>query len=155
MRFATILVGALVVEACMNILLTQMTIGDSLTNWYKELKAIAIIMDVISIAVGTWLGMHFTKEQPWYIRAIAVVLVQLTHDITISLGTSLFTIHTNNKIISLLRKEVGMRILFYDALIMLSCFGASHTLQSLSDEQQYVIGATAAYIALLMLPITN
>tara|TARA_B100001741_G_C16545849_1_gene596664 strand:- start:1565 stop:2032 length:468 start_codon:yes stop_codon:yes gene_type:complete len=155
MRFATILVGALVVEACMNILLTQITIGDALTNWYKELKAIAIIMDVISIAVGTWLGMHFTKDKPWYIRAIAVVLVQLTHDITFSLVLPYLPSTPAINLFRSYAKEVGVRILFYDALIMLSCFGASHALQSLSDEQQYVIGATAAYIALLMLPITK
>ena len=155
MHFSTIFVGALVVEACMNIILTQMSIGTSLTNWYKDLKAIAVIMDVISLAVGTWLGLQLTKNQPWYIRAAVIVLVQLTHDIVFSILLPHLPSTPAIRLFRSYANEVGLRILFYDAILMLSCFGVSHLLESIPDEHQYVVGAIAGYVALLMLPITK
>ena len=139
----------------MNILLTQMTIGHALTSWYKDLKAVAVIMDVISLAVGTWLGFELTKDQPWYIRVMTVLLVQQTHDIVFGMLLPFLPSTPAMKLFRSYASETGLRILFHDAILMLSCVGVSHALERIPNEYQHVIGAFAAYVALLMLPVID
>ena len=141
----------------MALLLTRITPGPSLVAWYQQLGFSAVAMDVVSLAVGTWLGTRLASSVagPSLAAQFAgVVVVQVAHDVLF--GTLLLPHLPSNAPVRLFRTyadEKGARILLDDALLMMSAVLCTRALKPIEGSDAHaVVGATALYMALLLLP---
>lgn len=154
--FYEIVIGSVVVEAAMALLLTQIHPGPSLIAWYQQLGFSAVAMDIVSLAVGTWLGtLASSVAGPSLAAQLAgVVAVQIAHDVFF--GTFLLPRLPTNVPVRLFRNYAeakGARILVDDALLMMSAVLCTRALKPFEGSDAHaVVGATSLYIALLLLP---
>ena len=147
----TLVVGAIIVESIGLILiyftaLTRITIRQ----WYNEFTIGAYTMDIASVLIGTYLATLFTSNL--YLQLIYVIIIGLIHDI--SFGMFLNSINTkSSKILEFFKKyakEYGKKILFVDALILVSTLLVSNFLFNyLSNANIAFLGVLFLYIGLL------
>jgi len=147
----TLVVGAIIVESIGLILiyftaLTRITIRQ----WYNEFTIGAYTMDIASVLIGTYLATLFTSNL--YLQLIYVIIIGLIHDI--SFGMFLNSINTkSSKILEFFKKyakEYGKKILFVDALILVSTLLVSNFLLNyLSNANIAFLGVLFLYIGLL------
>ena len=152
----SIVLGSIVVEAVMAILLVRIQPGPSLKAWYGELGFSALTMDVVSLAVGTWLGMklasRFDMGHSFLAQMAGVVVVQVVHDVVF--GTFVLPHLPESTPVKLFRTyaaEKGTRILVDDALLMMAAVVGTHVLQRLKKEEASVIALTSMYVSCLLL----
>ena len=147
----TLVVGAIIVESIGLILiyftaLTRITIRQ----WYNEFTIGAYTIDIASVLIGTYLATLFTSNL--YLQLIYVIIIGLIHDI--SFGMFLNSINTkSSKILEFFKKyakEYGKKILFVDALILVSTLLVSNFLLNyLSNANIAFLGVLFLYIGLL------
>lgn len=147
----TLVVGAIIVESIGLILiyftaLTRITIRQ----WYNEFTIGAYTVDIASVLIGTYLATLFTSNL--YLQLIYVIIIGLIHDI--SFGMFLNSINTkSSKILEFFKKyakEYGKKILFVDALILVSTLLVSNFLLNyLSNANIAFLGVLFLYIGLL------
>jgi len=147
----TLVVGAIIVESIGLILiyftaLTRITIRQ----WYNEFTIGAYTIDIASVLIGTYLATLFTSNL--YLQLIYVIIIGLIHDI--SFGMFLNSINTkSSKILEFFKKyakEYGKKILFVDALILVSTLLVSNFLLNyLSNTNIAFLGVLFLYIGLL------
>lgn len=147
----TLVVGAIIVESIGLILiyftaLTRITIRQ----WYNEFTIGAYTVDIASVLIGTYLATLFTSNL--YLQLLCVVIIGLIHDI--SFGMFLNSINTkSSKILEFFKKyakEYGKKILFVDALILVSTLLVSNFLFNyLSNANIAFLGVLFLYIGLL------
>ena len=147
----TLVVGAIIVESIGLILiyftaLTRITIRQ----WYNEFTIGAYTVDIASVLIGTYLATLFTSNL--YLQLLYVVIIGLIHDI--SFGMFLNSINTkSSKILEFFKKyakEYGKKILFVDALILVSTLLVSNFLFNyLSNANIAFLGVLFLYIGLL------
>lgn len=152
MRFASVVIGALVAQTVTTALVVG-PIGPSaeLREWYRALGASAMALDVLSLAVGTYVGMRLAPDSVFGGIAGAVG-VQLVHDVLFGLVVRAWPEPTASVPMRLFRayaEAKGGRIVFDDALMMAGCVVATHALRRVRDAE--VVGAAAAYLNLLMI----
>jgi hypothetical protein len=148
----TLAVGAIIVESIGLILiyftaLTRITIRQ----WYNEFTIGAYTMDIASVLIGTYLATLFTSNL--YLQLLCVVIIGLIHDI--SFGMFLNSINTkSSKVMEFFKKyakEYGKKILFVDALILVSTLLVSNFLFNyLSNANIAFLGVLFLYIGLLV-----
>jgi len=147
----TLVVGAIIVESIGLILiyftaLTRITIRQ----WYNEFTIGAYTMDIASAIIGVYLATLFTSNL--YLQLLCVVIIGLIHDI--SFGMFLNSINTkSSKVMEFFKKyakEYGKKILFVDALILVSTLLVSNFLLNyLSNANIAFLGVLFLYIGLL------
>ena len=140
----------------MAILLVRIQPGPSLKAWYGELGFSALTMDVVSLAVGTWLGMklasRFGLGHSFLAQMTGVVVVQVVHDVIF--GTLVLPHLPESTPVKLFRTyaaEKGARILVDDALLMVAAVVGTHILQGLKKEEAIVTSMTSLYASCLLL----
>jgi len=147
----TLVVGAIIVESIGLILiyfsaLTRKTIRQ----WYNEFTLGAYTMDITSVLIGTYLATLFTPN--FYLQLLCVVIIGIVHDT--SFGMFLNSINTkSSKVLEFFKKygkEYGKKILFVDALILISTLLVSNfLLNHLSNANITFLGVLSLYISLL------
>ena len=154
--FLSVLLGAVVVEAAMALALSRIRVGPSLQAWYAELGFSALAMDVLSLAVGTWLGMRLAAlvgaGDTLASHVVGAIAVQIVHDVVF--GVLVLPRLPPSRPVRLFRtyaKEKGSRILVDDAILMAAAVVGTHALQGMQKEGAAVVAATSLYGALLLL----
>lgn len=147
----TLAVAAIIVESIGLILiyfsaLTRKTIRQ----WYNEFTLGAYTIDITSVLIGTYLATLFSPNL--YLQLVCVVIIGLIHDI--SFGMFLNSINTkSSKILEFFKKyakEYGKKILFVDALILVSTLIISNfLLNNFSNTNIAFLGVLFLYIGLL------
>jgi hypothetical protein len=144
-------VGAIIVE-CFILGLIYFTALTRITirQWYNEFTIGAYTVDIASVLIGTYLATLFTSNL--YLQLLYVVIIGLIHDI--SFGMFLNSINTkSSKILEFFKKyakEYGKKILFVDALILVSTLLVSNFLLNyLSNANIAFLGVLFLYIGLL------
>lgn len=156
MNFFEILIGALVVEAIMSIVLVWIPIGPAMTSWYRELGLGAIAMDVVSMSVGTWIGVRLAAlvaGSNIVAQLLGAILVQVTHDAIF--GMLLLPRLPPSRPVNLFRayaEEKQGRILLDDAILMACTVLCARGIQFVrSRDVHAVVGAISLYVPLLLL----
>ncbi len=148
----TLIVAALIVE---NFVLLSLYFnknsGKTIRQWYSQFTIGAYIMDVMSAIIGAFLATLLTSN--YYMQFVLVVIIGLIHDI--SFGLFLNSINTkNSKILDFFKnyaKEYGKKILFVDALILVSTLAISNNLlKKFSYNIIVFFGFLFSYFSLLL-----
>ena len=149
----TLTAGAIIVESVTLFLIyfTALT-RKTIRQWYNEFTVGAYTMDITSAIIGTYLATLFTSNL--YLQLVCVVIIGLIHDI--SFGVFLNSINTkSSRVLEFFKKyakEYGKKILFVDALILVSTLLVSNfLLNNFSLNNIYFIGIVFLYIGLLTL----
>ena len=163
--FRSVVVGSLVVEAAMALLLQlgknkligTITPGPSMVAWYQRLGFSAVTMDVASLAVGTWLGTQLATSVAGsniVAQMAGAVAVQIAHDVVFGIYIlPHLAPNAPTRIFRTYAEEKGVRILYDDALLMMSAVLCARALQEFEGGDAHAaIGATSLYMALLLLP---
>jgi predicted secreted protein len=147
----TLVVGAIIVE-CFTLGLIYFTAltRKTIRQWYNEFTIGAYTMDIASAIIGVYLATLFTSNL--YLQILYVVIIGLIHDI--SFGMFLNSINTkSSKVMEFFKKyakEYGKKILFVDALILVSTLLVSNFLLNyLSNANIAFLGVLFLYIGLL------
>lgn len=148
----TLIVAALIVE---NFVLLSLYFnknsGKTIRQWYSQFTIGAYIMDVMSAIIGAFLATLLTSN--YYMQFVLVVIIGLIHDI--SFGLFLNSINTkNSKILDFFKNyanEYGKKILFVDALILVSTLAISNNLlKKFSYNIIVFFGFLFSYFSLLL-----
>ena len=147
----TLAIGAIIVESIGLILIyfTALT-RKTIRQWYKQFTLGAYAMDITSVLIGTYLATLFTPN--FYLQLLYVVIIGVIHDT--SFGFFINSINTkSSNILEFFKKyakEYGKKILFVDALILVSTLLVSNYLViTFSQNNIYFIGILFIYIGLL------
>jgi hypothetical protein len=147
----TLVVGAIIVE-CFTLGLIYFTAltRKTIRQWYNEFTIGAYTMDIASAIIGVYLATLLTSNL--YLQILYVVIIGLIHDI--SFGMFLNSINTkSSKVMEFFKKyakEYGKKILFVDALILVSTLLVSNLLLNyLSNANIAFLGVLFLYIGLL------
>jgi hypothetical protein len=148
----TLIVAAILVENVVLFLLYfNKNSGKTIRQWYNQFTIGAYVMDITSAIIGAFLATLLTSS--YYLQLLFVVLIGLIHDI--SFGLFLNSVNTkSSKVLEFFKsyaKEYGKKILFVDALILLSTLIVSnYLLKNLSNNSIIFLGITFLYFGLLM-----
>lgn len=152
--FALHVGGALVAQCATTLLVRAVhTPTVALARWYRELGASAVALDVLSLAVGTYVGARLAGTGAGLARlAGAAVAVQLAHDALF--GAALSLAADVRGALPLFRayaaEKGGGAILRDDALMMVGATVAARALARLAPDDAAAVAATAAYANLLL-----
>lgn len=151
--YLPIITGALIVDM---FIIFRMVIGliniKSLETWYNKFGLLAVVADVLSIVIGIimsrFLYSLLFKEYSLMTFLLLTCAVQLTHDL---LFAWFFNSIPRNKSIILdvfkdYAKEVGVQILFVDALMMISTILIGSYLATWNINSQIITFIVALYI---------
>ena len=148
----TLAVGAIIVESIGLILIyfTALT-RKTIRQWYNEFTLGAYTMDITSVLIGTYLATLFSPN--FYLQLLCVAIIGLVHDT--SFGVFLNSINTkSSRVLEFFKKyakEYGKKILFVDALILVSTLLVSNfLLNNFSLNNIYFMGIVFIYIGLLL-----
>lgn len=151
--YLPIITGALIVDM---VILFRMVLRfiniRSLETWYNKFGLLAVVADVLSIVIGIimsrFLYSLLFKEYSLITFLLLTCAVQFTHDI--SFAWFFNSIPRNNSIILDVFKdyarEVGVQILFVDALMMISTILFGSYLATYSINTQIIIFIVSLYI---------
>jgi hypothetical protein len=148
----TLIVAAILVENVVLFLLYfNKNSGKTIRQWYNQFTIGAYVMDITSAIIGAFLATLLTSS--YYLQLLFVVLIGLIHDI--SFGLFLNSVNTkSSKVLEFFKsyaKEYGKKILFVDALILLSTLIVSnYLLKNLSNAYIIFLGLLFSYLGLLM-----
>jgi hypothetical protein len=124
----------------------------SLNEWYNRFGLLAVIADVLSIVIGIiiarFLYSFIFKEYSLILFLLLTVFVQIIHDLSFA---ALFNSIPRNKssILDVFKdyaKEVGVTILFADALMMISTILLGSYLATLKPNNNIIIFIISLYI---------
>ena len=148
----TLTVAAIIVDTIVGYrVLFDKSCGKYIREWYKQFTIGAYAMDILTLIGGAYISTLLTPN--FYLQLVYVVIVGLIHDT--SFGTFLNSINTkSSKVIELFKnyaKELGKKILLWDALMLVSTLLISnYLLINFSQNNIYFIGIVFSYIGLLM-----
>ena len=151
--YLPIVTGALIVDM---VILFRIVIGliniKSLNIWYNKFGLLAVVADVLSIVIGIimsrFLYSFLFKEYSLITFLVLTCAVQFIHDILFAL---FFNSIPRNKSIILdvfkdYAREVGIQILFVDALMMISTILIASYLATWSTNSQIIVFIVSLYI---------
>ena len=147
-----ILASALVVDtATAGLLKATGRGGEQVREWYRTLRIGAYAMDVLSLCIGAYIAMRLVPQSlPGQLGA--VVVVQMVHDL--AFAAFLQSPVARGPLLTLFRRyadEMGMHILWADALMMLATVALAHVLLThVETGDAAFAGAVAAYVGLLV-----
>ncbi len=151
--YLPIIIAALIVDMAV---LFRIVFGyiniQSLNLWYKKFGFLAVVADVLSIVIGIivarFIYPFLFKEYSLILFLLLTVAVQLTHDLAFA---AFFNSISRGKsaILDVFKdygKEVGVTILFVDALMMVSTILLGSYLASLNVNSLIIILIVSLYI---------
>jgi hypothetical protein len=144
------LVATLVVEAAMVALLFLARLpGPALLAWYRQLGPSAFAMDVLSVYVCVHVASLLVGDHHPLVLPCVVLGIQTAHDL--AFGSVIASVPEGTmRVLDLFRAYARPAILGYDAAIVLSVLAVDRlVLTRVPDEVHAVVGAVAAYVALL------
>ena len=148
----TLIAAAILVEnVALCLLYFNKNSGKTIRQWYNQFTIGAYAMDIMSVIIGAFLATLLTSS--YYMQLLFVVLIGLIHDI--SFGLFLNNVNTkSSKVLEFFKnyaKEYGKKILFVDALILLSTLIVSnYLLKNLSYTIIIFLTIASSYFGLLM-----
>ena len=148
----TLITGALIVEYFILVTLYfNKNSGKTIRQWYNQFTIGAYAMDVTSATIGAFLATLVTSS--YYLQLLCVLLIGLIHDLLF--GLFLNSVNTkSSKVLEFFKnyaKEYGKKILFVDALILLSTLLVSnYLLNTFSNTIIIFLGIVFSYFSLLM-----
>lgn len=148
----TLITGALIVEYFILVTLYfNKNSGKTIRQWYNQFTIGAYAMDVTSATIGAFLATLLTSS--YYLQLLFVLLIGLIHDLLF--GLFLNSVNTkSSKVLEFFKnyaKEYGKKILFVDALILLSTLLVSnYLLNTFSNTIIIFLGIVFSYFSLLM-----
>jgi uncharacterized protein YacL len=151
--YLPILTAALIVDM---IVLLRMVAGyihiKSLTQWYNKFGFMAVVADVLSIVIGVILARALYsllfKEYSWIGFLALTCLIQLTHDLLFARFFYSVPRH-KNRMLDVFKdygNEVGVQILFVDALMMISTVLLGSFLATCSTNTNIIVLIVCMYI---------
>lgn len=152
MRFVDVVVGAVVAETATTLLVAIFFKPSSaLQSWYRELGLSAIVMDLLTLAVGTQLGIWLAGvDAPLWRTLLCVLAVQITHDLLF--GVAISKVHGGGRVFDFFREYArakGARILVDDAFMMGATTLVALSVCAWSADAKFVVAAAALYVNLL------
>ena len=133
-------------------------LGEPLNKWYDEFQFLAVLADVLIIAIGFVLAQvvytnYFSATYGWNVWIFLAILVgiQLIHDLIFYFGVIKPLPEKHNRMIDIFKeyaKSAGGKILFGDAILML---GSALIAFALKDQSPFTI-AIAGIGALYTMP---
>ena len=123
--------------------------GPALLAWYRRLGISAFVMDVLSAyvcvhAATLLVGIPATPT----LLVTSVLAIQVTHDLAFGAFVEAVPPGTS-EVIDLFRAYARPAILGYDAAIVLAVLVVDRALAPYEDRVLQLVGAIAAYVALL------
>lgn len=151
--YLPILTAALLVDM---VILIQVVFGairfKSLNAWYNQFGVLAVLADVLSIAIGIIIARSlypfFFKQYTLFAFLALTVAVQMTHDILFSQLVAAIP-RKASAIIDVFKDyatEVGAQILLADASMMIGTILLASYLASFSLNTQIIVLIVAAYV---------
>ena len=151
--YLPIITAALLVDM---VVLIQMVFGairfKSLNAWYNQFGVLAVLADVLSIAIGIiiarFLYPFFFKQYALFAFLALTVAVQMTHDILFAQLVNIIP-RKASAIIDVFKDyatEVGAQILLADASMMIGTILLASYLASFSLNTQIIVLIVSAYI---------
>jgi hypothetical protein len=151
--YLPILTSALLVDM---VVLIQVVFGairfKSLNAWYNQFGFLAVLADVLSIAIGIIIARSlypfFFQQYTLFAFLALTVAVQMTHDILFSQLINIIP-RKASAIIDVFKEyatEVGAQILLADASIMIGTILLASYLASFSLNTQIIVLIVAAYV---------
>jgi hypothetical protein len=122
----------------------------SLKEWYRTLGLSAMVLDILSLSLGAYVGLRFLPEDNLVAQIGIAVLTGIVHDLVFG-----HIVHSfqggKNRVMDLFKNyaaEKKFRILFDDALMIAGAVVASRTLVCFKDAD--AITAVLAYMNLML-----
>lgn len=151
MRFVDIAAAALLVDtATVAFLQCTGSGGERVREWYRSLRVGAYSMDVLSLVIGAYVAMRIAPNVLWK-QLLLVIVVQMTHDLTF--GAFVNSKLAKGPLMSLFQRyasEMGMNILWADAVMMVLTVLATHAISHLPSNDAAALGAVSAYVGILL-----
>jgi hypothetical protein len=158
-NLTAIFVGAVVVDVVFLLMnyYDVVFVSKMLTRWYTSLGTSAMAMDILVIGLATSFGIYLTErvvgdEPKLWQAAIAVVVVQLVHDVLFYLffsavpeGLFVFDVFKDYA------DEVGGHALWSDSLMVLGTLLLSELVVRTSPTSQTIALLTSIYLGLYAL----
>ena len=151
--YLPIITSALIVDM---IVLIQIIAGyiniKSLNTWYNKFNLLAVVADVLSIVIiiiiARFLYFYFFKQYSLLQFLLLVCVVQLTHDLLFS--AFFYSVPRNKSAILDVFKdyanEVGVKILFADAAMMISTVLLASYLSKFDKNINIIVAIVSFYI---------
>lgn len=151
-NFLSLLNGALATDLIIiSLALAGYLNGNALMTWYKKFGLGAVIADVLILVIGFIIAFYiynyFFKTYNIFYFILLLILLQMTHDIIFGLlinnykGNSQFI-----NVFKLYAKEVGYKILIFDALMFISTVLIEKYLSSMSKTFNIITLIVLVYI---------
>jgi len=156
MELLYITLYALIVDSIINLVLLKSGRGGySIREWYKTFKSSALIMDVTSIVIATWLAIKLGKGVKQ--RAIILLCVQLVHDISIGvyLKYNTFEKGTVFELWKRYSEELGTTVLMVDAFMLLLTYGMTFNKYHQAIETETVLYSNIVMLYILTLLVNS
>lgn len=153
LNFLSLLNAALITDLIIvSLALMGILNGNALTSWYKKFGLGAFMADVLSLMIGIIIAFFiykFVKKENQHplLFLFIVVCVQLTHDL-------LFGLFVNNykgnseflNVFKLYIKEVGFKILIFDALMVISTVLFQNLLLTMNQTTNIILLIVLLYL---------
>ena len=125
------------------------TPSASLKEWYRTLGLTAMVLDILSLSVGAYVGLRFAPEDNIAAQLGIAVLTGIVHDLVFGYIVRSFP-EGRMKLWTFFKNcasEKGRRILFDDACMIAGAVVASRVLVCFTDADAFT--AILAYLNLL------
>lgn len=125
--------------------------GNALTKWYQTFGLGSFMADVLSLMIGFIIAFfiynYFFKEENLLLFILIVVCVQFVHDLLFGL----FVNNYNGKspflnVFKLYIKEVGYKILIFDAVMVISTVLFQKWFSTINKENNIIILIILSYV---------
>lgn len=148
----TLTVAAIIIDTIVGYrVLFDKSCGKYIREWYKQFTIGAYTMDILTLIGGTYISTLLTSN--FYLQLVCVVIMGLIHDTSFAIFLNSINTKTS-KVLELFKnyaKELGKKILLWDALMLVSTLIVSNFLfNNFSQNNINFIGIVASYIGLLM-----
>ena len=125
--------------------------GNALMTWYKQFGLGAVIADVLILMIGFIIAFYiynyFFKTYNIFLFIFVLILLQIIHDIIF--GLLINNYKGNSPILNVFKlyaKEVGYKILVFDALMLISTVLIEKYLSSMSKTFNVILLIVLVYI---------
>lgn len=151
MQFLDLVAAALIVDTSTAAFLLGSGLGgERVREWYRTLRVGAYAMDVLSLVIGAYVAVRLAPDAVWK-QLCVVVAVQMAHDL--AFGAFVRSDRAKGPLMALFRRyadEMGMSILWVDALMMLATVLVAHGASASKPFDVAGAAAIAAYVGLLV-----
>lgn len=152
---AAVVLAVVIVDILALLLARNNMVGEVIKDWYNDFSLGAFTSDIASMTFGIFLALvifkHFLPKSAFtpVNFVVAVVVIQMTHDLSFSLLIRNYK-KGQNRMMDMLKRyanENGWKILLVDATMMVTSVVLIYQLLKLDNVWIYMLLAFALYFA--------